>query len=137
MKEQIFIDTGFRIALFDKRDTNHFFAKDALGSLLRNSHLYMSDFILFETLTYLNCSVKRHDIAVRFLTEIRKSPVTILAVENIKSKALELFLRYSDKHLSMTDCTSFVIMSEKSIHKYAGFDDHFRQMGYECKIFRH
>jgi len=83
MKERIFIGTGFRIALFDKRDTNHFFAKDALGSLLRNSHLYMSDFILFETLTYLNCSVKRHDIAVRFLTEIRKSPVTILAVENI------------------------------------------------------
>lgn len=133
MKERVFIDTGFWIALFDRRDANHIFAQENLSSLLGNSRLYMSDFILFEILTYLNCSVKRHDLAIRFLTRVQKSPVTILTVdEGTKPKALDQFRKYSDKHLSLTDCTSFVIMSEKDIQKYAGFDDHFRQMGFLC-----
>lgn len=133
MKERIFLDTGFWIALFDRRDANHISAKQSLGYLLGKCHLYISEFILFETLTYLNCSIKRHDLAIRFLTRIQESPAKILTVdEGIKTKALELFRKYSDKHLSMTDCTSFVIMSEKGIRRYAGFDDHFRQMGFVC-----
>lgn len=133
MKEQVFIDTGFWIALFDSRDADHIFAEKNLSRLLRNCRLYMSDFILFETLTYLNCSVKKHLLAIRFLKRVQESPVTILTVdEGIKAKALDMFCKYSDKYLSMTDCSSFVIMSEKGIQKYAGFDEHFRQMGFVC-----
>ena len=49
--------------------------------------------------------------------------------ESVKTKALELFKRYSDKHLSITDCTSFVLMESNEIQLYAGFDSHFEQMG--------
>lgn len=78
MKEAVFVDTGFWIALFDRRDTNHLLAKNSLKPLLHDYRLYLSDFIVFETLTYLNCSIKRHDLAIRFLVKVRKPTLTTL-----------------------------------------------------------
>ncbi len=133
MKEAIFVDTGFWIALIDKRDTHHLSAKSALESLLRYYRVYLSDFVLFETITYLNCSIRRHDLAVRFLKKAKRPTLAMLVVDEIiKDEALNLFEKYSDKNLSITDCTSFVLMNHQSIQKYAGFDDHFLQMGFVC-----
>ena len=41
MKTAVFVDTGFWIALFDKRDLNHSIAKDNLKPLLQNYRLYL------------------------------------------------------------------------------------------------
>lgn len=131
MKQSVFIDTGYWIALFDRRDTNHPLAASSLKPLLRNYYLYLSDFIVFETLTYLKCSIKRHDPAVSFLDKIDASRLTILPVDEfVKTQAIELFRKYSDKALSITDCTSFVLMLQKDIRLYTGFDSHFQQMGF-------
>ena len=131
MKKAVLIDTGFWIALFDRRDVNHLSAKNSLKPLLKDYRLYLSDFIVFETITYLNCSIKRHDLAMRFLTKVQEPALTTLVVDQtIKAQALESFEKYSDKDLSITDCTSFVLMQEKGIQLYAGFDDHFQQMGF-------
>ena len=131
MKETVFVDTGFWIALFNRRDTNHLIAKNSLQMLLRCYRICLSDFIIFETITYLNCSVKRHDLALSFLEKIRNACFGCVKVDEIiKNNALTWFEKYTDKNLSMTDCTSFVIMSQKRIRKYAGFDEHFQQMGF-------
>ena len=45
MKESIFIDTGFWIALFDRRDINHASVRSTLIPLLGNYRIYLSDFI--------------------------------------------------------------------------------------------
>ena len=133
MKKAVFIDTGFWIALFDKRDRNHLSAKNNLESLIKHYSLYFSDFILFETITYLNCSIRRHDLAIRFLKKAQKPILKMLVVDQIiKTTALNMFEKYSDKDISMTDCTSFVLMNQHGINKYAGFDDHFLQMGFIC-----
>lgn len=131
MKSAVFIDTGFWIALLDARDRNHAAARVAIRPLLENRRNYLSDFIVFETITYLNCSLKRHDLAIRFLDKTRNPVLNVLSVdEAIKADALLWFRKYSDKHLSMTDCTSFALMTRNDIRDYAGFDSHFRQMGF-------
>ncbi len=135
MKEAIIVDTGYWIALFDSRDTNHAVAKRNSKILLQSYRLYLTDFIVFETITYLNCSIGRHDLALRFLEKIKEPELTMVPVdEGIKREALELFKKYTDKTLSITDCVSFVIMKEKGVQKYAGFDDHYKQMGYTCVL---
>ena len=129
MKQSVFIDTGYWIALFDRRDANHSLAASSLKPLLGNYYLYLSDFIVFETLTYLNCSIMRHDLAMSFLDKTAASRLTILPVDEfVKAQALELFRKYSDKALSITDCTSFVLMLQNDIQLYSGFDNHFQQM---------
>ncbi len=135
MKKAIIVDTGYWIALFDSRDTNHAAAKRNSKTLLQNYRLYLTDFIIFETITYLNCSIGRHDLALRFLEKTKESGLTVVPVdEGIKGKALELFKKYADKTLSVTDCASFVIMKDNGIQIYAGFDDHFKQMGYNSVL---
>ena len=135
MKEAVIVDTGYWIALFDSRDTKHAVAKSNSKTLLQNYRLYLTDFIIFETITYLNCSIERHDLALRFLEKVKEPMLTIAPVdEDVKKEALELFKKYSDKSLSVTDCASFVIMKEKGVQQYAGFDDHFKQMGYTCVL---
>lgn len=131
MKEAVIVDTGYWIALFDKRDMNHSIARRNLEMLLQNYRMCLTDFIVFETITYLNCSIGRHDLAIRFLERTKGSMFTIIPVDaSVKAEALELFKKYSDKAFSVTDCTSFIVMKQRGIQKYAGFDDHFRHMGY-------
>jgi len=76
MKEAIIVDTGYWIALFDSRDTNHAVAKRNCKALLQNYRLYLTDFIIFETITYHNCSICRHDLALRFLEKTKESTLT-------------------------------------------------------------
>ena len=74
-------------------------------------------------------------MAIRFLIKTKESVLTLVPVdEPVKNEAVELFKKYHDKALSVTDCASFAIMKERGIQKYAGFDDHFNQMGYICTL---
>ena len=131
MKEIVFVDTGFWIALMDRRDQNHHTAKNSIRLLLQNYRFCHSDFIIFETLTYLNCSLKRHDLALYFLKKNESPGIsTFIVDEVVKDGAVEWFKRYSDIELSITDCTSFVLMESKKIQWYAGFDEHFDKMGF-------
>ena len=132
MKEKVFIDTGFWIALLNKQDEYHQMAKRNFKSILMNYCLYSSEFIVFETITYLNCSIKNHDLAKEFLDRIESNNfVNIFEVDiSIKNKAFEIFKKYDDQYFSHTDCTSFAIMQKEKFTKYAGFDDHFKSMGF-------
>lgn len=131
MKEKVFIDSGFWIALLDQKDQNHLIAETSLHPLLKDYSIVLSDFIIFETLTYLNCSIKRHDLALSFLNKTESQGISVLIVdEMVKTEGIKWFKKYSDKYLSITDCTSFVLMEENQIRLYAGFDGHFRQMGF-------
>jgi len=135
MKTGVFVDTGYWIALLDRRDSNHGIAKDALEHLLRNYRIFVSDFVVFETMTYLNCSLGRHDLAIRFLDETGAAGVNLLNVDQpTKDRAIRLFRKYSDKDFSVTDCTSFVIMAANGIKRFAGFDSHFVQMSFVSVI---
>lgn len=132
MRENVFVDTGFWIALFDEQDEHHREVKNNLKSILKDYNLFISEFITFETITYLNCSIKNHDLALKFLNKIDSTnSITIFDVDNnIKSKALGIFKKYNDQYFLFIDCTSFAIMKEQAIMKYAGFDGHFQSMGF-------
>ena len=46
-------------------------------------------------------------------------------------EALKIFIRFSDKEWSFTDCTSYVIIKNANITKAVSFDEYFRQFGIE------
>ncbi len=137
MKEPAFVDTGYWIALFDRRDHYHTATKELLPRLLGSYRVVLSDFVLFETLTYLNCSVGRHDLAVRFLDKVAAGGFDVVEVGRpVKERALALFRQYADKDFSVTDCCSFVVMRDAAISRFAGFDAHFEQMGFVSLLHR-
>jgi hypothetical protein len=46
-------------------------------------------------------------------------------------KAIGFFEKYSDQHLSFTDCVSFVLMKIKKIKRVFTFDHHFQLAGFQ------
>lgn len=131
MKERVFVDSSFWIALLDSKDIHFESAKEIFSKLCGEYGAVSSEFVVFETITYLNCSLKQHDLAVRFLESIHSSGMVIVPIDsNVRDNAMAIFKQYADKPFSFTDCTSFELMRREDIQLCAGYDKHFQQMGF-------
>ena len=92
-----------------------------------------TDYILDETLTLLQRRVG-HKQAVKFgkLVFSGSTKLKLVYLSNkVIREAFKLFMRYSDKGFSFTDCTSFVVMQHYKISQAFTFDKHFAQAGFE------
>lgn len=49
-------------------------------------------------------------------------------------RALDLYKNRPDKHRSLTDCVSFLIMEEQQIQNALTSDHHFQQAGYRAML---
>ena len=49
-------------------------------------------------------------------------------------RALDLYLNRPDKDWSLTDCTSFVVMTERKLPEAATGDRHFEQAGFRVLL---
>jgi len=69
--------------------------------------------------------------AVRWGELLRREQIAkLLRIEEAdEQRAWEIFVRYSDKGFSFTDCTSFALMERLNMTTAFAFDEHFRQYG--------
>lgn len=70
MRKAVFVDTGYWLALLNKKDRNHKSAKSKIDTL-KQAKIIISDFIIFETITFLNSSLKNHTLALLFMDFIQ------------------------------------------------------------------
>jgi len=129
---KIFVDTAAWCALYDRNDTYHpeatSFLKELVGRELR---LVTSDYVIDETLTLLRFRAGHREV-VRFGGWILQSDLVIVVevAAEVRHRAWDIFVKYVDKDLSFTDCTSVAIMQERGMTNAFTFDDHFRQLGF-------
>ncbi len=133
---EAFVDTSFWIAYLDRSDHYHSAAAATLTSLRPSHSLVTTNFVVNETLTYLNCSLKAHTQAVTCLESLRSAVrdgflIIVRIDDNREERALDLFVRYNDKYFSVVDCTSFIVMQDRTIGLAMGFDSDFEQMGFQ------
>lgn len=131
-KKQIFADSNGWIALNSKRDQLHNTAVKFNKELLQNGYRYITtNFVLDETYTGLLVKVS-HFAAVDFGEKIRDSrTVQIIHINgNIEEEAWRLFKQCSDKKISFTDCTSFIVMRQLNLIEALTNDHNFEQMGF-------
>jgi predicted nucleic acid-binding protein len=132
MKNAVYVDTGFWIALIDAKDARHDNAKKIFARVFNDNEIVTSETIIGETVTYLNCSLKRHDLAVAFLDHLDTAPLRLLADDsNIRVEARAILRRYADSRLSYADCVSFALMTRHSVNRFVGYDKHFAVMGFQ------
>ncbi len=124
----VFVDTGAWFAYFVRRDPDHHSARNWLSS--NESSLVTSDYILDELFTLLKIR-ESHVVAVaagRVLMEEKICQI-IKLTSNDFALAWSIFVQFSDKGWSFTDCTSKVIMERSGITTAFSFDEHFEQFG--------
>ncbi|RLG20663.1 VapC toxin family PIN domain ribonuclease [Methanosarcinales archaeon] len=134
---KLFIDTSAFVARLDKKDACHDAAIEVFTAIARGIYkynkLYTSNYVLDESVTHILYRRKRHDHAIQMLDLIVNSRyITMLWVtDDVQNRAILLFRKYTDQILSMTDCTSAVLMNEYGMDTIFTFDGDFNAIGFK------
>lgn len=130
---EIFIDTGFIIALESVTDQNHEKALQQWNELLKDlPSMVTTTYVIDEIVTFFN-SRNRHAKAVEIGRRLMNSrSVQMIHVDKgLFDKSWQYFEQHADKTYSMTDCISFIVMKEQGIQSALSFDKHFTQAGFK------
>jgi len=121
-------DTFAFIAWLNPRDRAHEKATAFLN--VYDGKLITTEWILIELADAL-CSPESRQTAAEFLASIREDPgIEIVEFSaSLSQQGLDLYASRQDKWWSLTDCISFVVMSERGIADALTADHHFEQAG--------
>ncbi|MBU4320672.1 MAG: PIN domain-containing protein [Thermodesulfovibrionales bacterium] len=129
----IFLDTGYLIALLNKKDNLHKAAVEAAEKY--HGPFLTTQLILIELANSL-CLPPQKPLAIRMIDKIQADPLTTVIPVTFDrfEKALSLYKKRTDKSWGMIDCFSFIAMDEFGVKQALTFDEHFRQAGYKVPL---
>jgi predicted nucleic acid-binding protein len=131
VKNKIFLDTLFLVALVNKRDQYHEQALE-LANQYENTQFLSTDIILFEVGNALSCNFK--DKAVELIKKILDSDdiEIVFLTPELFEQAFSVYQQHQDKDWGLVDCLSFVVMKQNNINQALTFDRHFIQAGFQA-----
>ncbi|MFZ3170350.1 MAG: PIN domain-containing protein [Candidatus Methanoperedens sp.] len=122
----IFVDTSAWYALLDKTDSDHTSALKFKDSL--NHSIITTNYVADEIITLVKARlgyINAVEIGRKLWNETISTLIRVSSSD--EEKAWEIFVKYSDKGFSFTDCTSFAVMERFGITEAFAFDEHFDQ----------
>ena len=131
MRNKIFVDTWFIVALINKRDQYHQKALH-LAKQFDNYPLITTDAILLEIGNCLSSNYKNE--AVELIEKFLASDdiEVIRLTPDLFDEALSLYKKHQDKSWGLVDCVSFVVMKQNQVTQALTFDRHFVQAGFQA-----
>ncbi len=134
--DRLFLDTGYVIARFNRRDQYHVKAKQLAGAVAAARELCTTDAVLLEVAAAFSHPNYR-TIAMSIWDEFHGGDPRCRAYEAVGvrlNQAIELFRNCSGKAWSLTDCLSFVVMNELQLVDALAADHHFTQAGFRALL---
>ncbi len=127
----LFADSFYFVALLNRADQYHKRVAAAANQLRED--LVTTDWVLTEVADALAESTMRRLVPqfIRDLARDRKVQL-IRASEELFARGLQLYQDRPDKDWTLTDCISFVVMSESEITDALTGDRHFQQAGFKA-----
>ena len=136
LPNSIFIDTAFTYAIINPNDQWHEKAVNWQNKIIsENLSLVTTQFVLTEIGDGLSALKYRRQasLAIRVLEDNDIIEI-IPATAGLFRKGLNLYESRPDKSWGLTDCLSFVVMSENNLSLALTSDDHFRQAGFRALL---
>jgi predicted nucleic acid-binding protein len=129
----VFADAFYFIALLNPADRHHGAALAAAMGL--NRPLVTTGWVLVEVADALGASASRHRVAA-FLRKVIADPQVDVEPPGMDAlqRGLDLFDRRPDKSWSLTDCISFVVMTDRGLTEALTGDHHFEQAGFRALL---
>ena len=132
----IFVDTSHVLALLNASDQRHAAAIAWQQHLRKHRRpLVTTEFVLTEIADGL-ASVRFRSRAESIIRSMRADQkISIVPVTSeLFEKGMALYCTRADKDWGLTDCTSFIVMSELGLSDALTSDDHFRQAGFRVLL---
>jgi len=129
----VFADSFYLIALSNPSDGHREAAVRAAEYL--TSRLLTTQYVLIEVADALSAPRSRADVA-RFLRELTSDPGTEIVGPDVLlyERGRDLYAQRPDKAWSLTDCISFVVMSERGLTEALTGDHQFEQAGFRALL---
>ncbi|GDY09227.1 hypothetical protein LBMAG52_27130 [Planctomycetia bacterium] len=125
----VFADSFYFFALLNDRDPAHPRALEFLQSY--RGRLLTTGWILTEVADGLANPVNRNSFLTTFNLLKSEPNVTIVECSAVLQEVgIDLYRERPDKHWSLTDCISFVVMQREGIFEALTGDKHFEQAGF-------
>lgn len=134
MTSEVFLDTGYVIALSVEADENHERAVELAEQLeAEQTRLVTTRAIMLEIGNALS-KLRYRQAAVELLNALENdSSVEIVPFsEELFAEALELFSSHLDKEWGLVDCVSFIVMREHGLTEALTTDKHYEQAGFRA-----
>lgn len=134
MTSEVFLDTGYVIALSVEADENHERAVELAEQLeAEQTRLVTTRAIMLEISNALS-KLRYRQAAVELLNALENdSSVEIVPFsEELFAEALELFSSRLDKEWGLVDCVSFIVMREHGLTEALTTDKHYEQAGFRA-----
>jgi predicted nucleic acid-binding protein len=131
--QRLFSDTSYFLALLNPADDQH---RDAVTwSRRRSVAIVVTEFVLLELGNALTRGGDRR-LFLNLVRLLRNDPMTMIvpASRELFEKGRALFARRADKSWSITDCTSFSLMTEMKLQDALTTDHHFQQAGFRALL---
>jgi uncharacterized protein len=130
---RVFADSHFFFAILNPHDAAHAKAID-VGRQHRGP-LVTTAWVLTEVADGL-ASTPRRQAFRRLLEDIEDNKTNLVVPANAETfeKGVELYHARPDKQWSLTDCISFVVMSEEGVTEALTGDHHFEQAGFTALL---
>lgn len=132
--DRLFLDTGYVIARFNRRDQYHARALQVAPVVANCRELWTTDAVLLEVGSAFSRRGTRSlftGLWDRFYGKDPRYRVIPITAERLHA-ALELFRAGDDKSWSLTDCLSFIAMREFALTDALTPDRHFEQAGFRA-----
>ena len=132
MKE-VFADTFYFLALLDRRDAHHRHVLDFATNF--RGPLVTTRWVLVEVANALGRSPVRAT-AAQMLQRVEEDAGfrVILSSDRLYERGVALYAARPDKEWSLTDCISFVVMTDERIADALTGDRHFEQAGFRVLL---
>ena len=134
---EVFLDSSYAIALSAPSDQYHARAVALADRVEENGWRLVVTWAVLLELGNALAKLRYRQSAIALLDAIGGDPnvVVVPLSEHLCAAALTLFRERPDKEWGLTDCLSFVVMTERGISDALTADDHFRQAGFRALLF--
>ena len=129
----VFVDTHYFLAILNPRDAAH--AKAVRFSYSQGRPLVTTCWVLTELADAL-ARPQNRPLFRRTLNDLRQDPEAniIAPSQGLFDRGIALYDARPDKEWSLTDCISFVVMSELGLTEALTADRHFEQAGFRALL---
>jgi hypothetical protein len=127
----VFLDTSYVIALLNRSDPHHAKAKVLLADLARTRRIRLTTTAVLLELGDGVARKSRWDLIAPFLGAVATDPFldVVPADSALIARAITFRNARLDKDWGLTDCVSFVVMSDHGMTEALTADRHFQQAG--------
>jgi|SRR3989344_2537880 len=124
IKNNIFVDSNFFIALSNLGDSQHEKAVEVKKKITQGNYvLTITNLIFLEIVTVLSQRVGRQDaigVGGKLLTD---ADIKIIHINtDLHQLSWEIFKEIAKKNMSFVDCSSIAVMDAEGIEKFLTFD---------------